>query len=90
VPCATALDFRRSSNPINPIGKYFRRAASNVWVKDECLNDLTRYRTNALSVVSHYRLMALHRLALLSVGIAYDGVRSHCHWTGVHRFHLKA
>jgi hypothetical protein len=41
-------------------------------------------------VAAHYRLLALHRLIFLSVGIAYNRVRSHCHWTSVHRVHLKA
>jgi hypothetical protein len=35
------------------------------------------------------QIVALHRLVFLPMGIAHNRVRPHCHWTDVHRVHLK-
>jgi hypothetical protein len=44
----------------------------------------------ALVTAARDKLQPLHRLMLLSVGVPFKRVRSHCHSTGVHRIILKA
>jgi hypothetical protein len=42
------------------------------------------------SPAARHRLQRLHRLMLLPARVAFKRVRSHCHWTDVHRLILKA